>query len=275
MTARRAKSGPILRRVIRMRGSARQAKSHIPFHCDVFCKERGKSPEMTLISAVWSPQGFAISADGREVSTNLEKPPEDVQKIFYTSFANETGFAWAWVGYVEVEFVSGRSYDLKEITRRVMAELPDNAYLDEPESYFERIANRIFYELPTDIDVSHGTDDEVIFVGYLAGKPLWAEIVFQHREGGFLPPIVIEPKISPRNFYAFSGSKTICKRMKESGKLSQPLDLSEAVTAVHEYAKTCVESQASVPDCREFGGTVHIATVTNNGFTWIIEPAKG
>jgi hypothetical protein len=227
---------------------------------------------MTLIATVWSPEGFAIAADGREVSTDPEKQPGDVQKIFYTSFANETVFAWAWVGYVGVSFVSGRRYDLREITQRVMAELPDDAYLDNPEDYFRRIAVRIFYELPTDIDLPHRTDDEIIFVGYLAGKPLWAEIVFQPREGGFVPPVVIEPKIEPRNFNAFAGSKTVCKQMKESGKLSQPLNLSEAVTAVHEYANTCVESQWSVPDCREFGGTVHVATVTKDGFVWIIEP---
>jgi len=230
---------------------------------------------MTLIATVWSPEGFGISADGREVSTDPEKQPEDVQKIFYTSFANETGFAWAWVGGVRVDFVSGRRYDLKEITQRVMAELPEDAYLDDPDSYFNRIANRIFYELPTDVSLPHRTDDEVIFVGYLAGKPLWAEIIFQHREGGFFPPIVIEPKIKPRHFHAFAGSPTMCEKMEASGKLFQPTNLPEAITAVHEYAKTCVESQASVPDCREFGGTVHVATVTKNGFAWVIEPAKG
>ena len=88
---------------------------------------------MTLIAVVWSPEGFAIAADGREVSTDPENQPEDVQKIFYTSFANETGFAWAWVGGVRVDFGSGHRYDLKEITQRVMAGLPDDAYLDDPE----------------------------------------------------------------------------------------------------------------------------------------------
>jgi hypothetical protein len=260
--------------VINFRYSVPESRCVIPFYYEVSCKSRGEHPEMTLIATVWSPEGFAISADGREVSTDPNKPSEDVQKIFCTPFANGTGFAWAWVGYVGIEFVSGRRYDLKEITRRVMAKLPDDAYLDQPEDYFRRIANGIFYELPTYIDLPHRTDDEVIFVGYLAGKPLWAEIVFQPREGGFVPPVVIEPKIEPRNFHAFAGSKTICKQMKDEGKLSQPVRLSEAITAVHEYAKTCVESKASVPDCREFGGTVHVATVTKDGFSWVVEPAN-
>ena len=60
--------------------------------------------------------------------------------------------------------------------------------------------------------------------------------------------------------------------MKASGKLFQPIDLPEAINAVHAYAKTCVESQASVPDCKNFRGTVHVATVTKGGFNWIIKP---
>jgi len=235
---------------------------------------------MTLIATVWSPEGFAIAADGLEVHedhANSETRIEDVQKIFSTQFANDTGFAWAWVGYVGAEFVSGRRYNLKEITQRVMADLPDDAYLDDPESYFTRIACRIFYELPTDVNLPHisNTDDEIIFVGYLAGKPLWREIIFQHRDDAFFPPVVTEPKVSLGDFHAFSGSPTISKQMQDSGRLRQPLDLSEAVDAVHTYARTCIENQSTVPDCRTFGGTAHVATVTNNGLTWKIEPSKG
>jgi hypothetical protein len=235
---------------------------------------------MTLIATVWSPEGFAIAADGlewQEDHINSEIMTEDVQKIFSTPFVNDTGFAWAWVGYVRASFGSGRRYDLKEITQRVMAELPDDD-LDDPQSYFDKIAMRIIYELepPDSIPSSlPDSDDDVIFVGYLAGKPLWTEITFQRREGMFLPPVVLEPKIEPRNFNAFAGSKTICRQMKDARKLSQPLNLSEAISAVHTYAKTCVESKESVPDCKNFGGTVHVATVTKSGFSWVIEPIRG
>lgn len=227
---------------------------------------------MTLIATVWSPEGFAISADGRELYINSGEA-KDVQKIFYTPFANETGFAWAWVGCVRVTSTSGHGYDLKEITHRVVASLPEDAYLDDPHSYFTRIANGIYYELPTDLNFLHTTDDELIFVGHLAGKPLWAVIIFQHRKGEFFPPVVLEPEIEPRNFYAFSGSKTICEHMKKTGKLFQPINMPEAISAVHEYAKTCVGSRANTPECRNLGGTIHVATVTKSGFAWVIEPA--
>ncbi len=260
--------------------SIREPKCHIHFNYEVSCKQRNGSPKMTLIATVWSPEGFAIAADGIQVyedHANSETRIEDVQKIFSTAFVNNTGFAWAWVGHTAAEFASGRHYDLKEITKRVMAELPDED-LDDPQSYFEKIALRIFYELepPNSIPSSlPDGDDDVIFVGYLAGKPLWTEITFQRRDGMYLPPVTIEPKIEPRNFNAFAGSKTICKQMKDTGKLSQPLYLSEAISEVHKYAKTCVESKESVPDCKYFGETVHVATVTKSGFSWIIEPNKG
>ncbi len=120
---------------------------------------------MTLIATVWSPQGFAIAADGFEFRHDSKEPTGDVQKIFSTAFANETGFAWAWNGSITGEFESGLRFDLKEITERVMAELPDDAYMDEPEEYFNRIAMRIYYELPTDVDLSKHPDSEIIFVG--------------------------------------------------------------------------------------------------------------
>jgi hypothetical protein len=231
---------------------------------------------MTLISTASSPKGFAISADGLEICTGSGEIILDVQKIFSTPFANGTGFAWAWIGDVEVKLASGLSYNLKDITHRIMSELPEDAYSDDPHSYFRRIADRIFYELPTDRYISglHTTDDELIFVGYLAGEPLTAEIIFQHRDGQFVSPAVLEPQIAPRDFYAFAGSNTICKQMMESGKLSQPWNLEEAINAVRSYAEACVNGQASVPDCRYFGGHIHVATVTKDGFEWIVAPIK-
>lgn len=224
---------------------------------------------MTLIATVWSPEGFAIAADGLEVLTNPKGTTRDVQKIFSTPFVNDTGFAWAWVGDVGVEFMTGHSFDLKEITQRVTAELPDS-----PESYFDVIATRIHFEVSKGLNPSDLPDatTEAIFVGYLAGEPLWAEIIFQCREGIFLPPVVLEPKTSPEYFNAFSGSHTIRDKMQADGTLRQPLTLEKAVKAVRTYAETCVNSRGKVLDCSNFGGTIHIATVTKEGFKWIEKP---
>jgi hypothetical protein len=143
---------------------------------------------MTLIASVWSPEGFAIAADGLQVSTNPLQRNERAQKIFSTAFGNHTGFAFGWAGAVDFQFASGRCLDFKEITQRVMSELPDDAYLDSPEDYFDRVALRIFCELPADVDISGFPDAEVIFVGYLAGRPLSVEISFSLAASTFVPP---------------------------------------------------------------------------------------
>src|ERR1700678_1954568 len=100
--------------------TTRQKVPPLPFHYEISCKRRSESLEMTLIATVWSPEGFAIAADGVEILTNPTRT-RDVQKIFDTPFANETGFAWAWVGDVAVNFTSGHRFDLKEITQNVWA----------------------------------------------------------------------------------------------------------------------------------------------------------
>jgi len=261
--------------VVSWRGSCSGTKCSFPFHYQITCKQRSDSPEMTLIATVWSPEGFAIAADGLEVLENPNgKRKEDVQKIFYTPFINETGFAWAWFGSVGFVCDSGNSFDFKQITECAVAELPDDAYLDDADSFFNRIARSIYIALPESTNLSRlpKTDDEVIFVGYLAGKPLWAEIAFPHTDEKFLPPTVKKLEYSPRDFNVFSGSTTIRDQMQGSGTLRQPIDILEAINSVSMYTKTCVESNRSVEDCRNFGGTVHIATVTKGGFAWIEKP---
>lgn len=263
---------PVIDRLVSWWGSRGGTKGIIRFHYDIKCKRRGDTPEMTLIATVWSPEGFAIAADGWEFRrTSSQTEIGDVQKIFYTQFANETGFAWAWYGATGFES-AGRRFDFKEITESVMSDLPDDAYLDNPENYFARIARKIYIELPNGLSLSDHPDAEVIFVGYLAGKPLWVEISFSHTETTFLPPTIKEPEPSPRYFHTFCGSHTVCDQMQRGGKLTQPLYLSECISSVQTYAETCIQSRGTITDCQNFGGTVHIATVTKEGFTWIKEP---
>ena len=70
----------------------------------------------------------------------------------------------------------------------------------------------------------------------------------------------------------FSGSNTVLLDMKASEKIFQPIDLSEATCMVHEYAETCVASNADIADCRNLSGHVHVAAITKGGFEWITEP---
>ncbi len=255
--------------------SIREPCSPIRYRYPIPVTQRGESPEMTLIATVWSPEGFAMAADGLEV---IEKSGSreygDVQKIFSTSFAHETGFAWAWCGNISFTLGSGHHFDFKEITQRVMEDLEEDTYKDNPETYFGRVARRIYIELPDNANLSGliGTSDEVIFVGYLNAKPLWAKLSFPHTDTGYTPPSIDYIEHSPRYFNPFVGSETIRAEMEAKGTLSQPLYLRDAVNSVEIFAETCVASRERVLDCANFGGTVHVATLTKEGFTWIRKP---
>lgn len=227
---------------------------------------------MTAIAAAWSPEGFAVAADGRQIIESPQQVIDDAQKIFATPFADRTGFAFAWFGAVSFLLNSGRRVDFGETTQCVMDELPEDAYWDEPEAYFGGIARRIFCELPTDVGLSSRPDASVIFVGYLNGRPLCAEIKFPHDDTAFLPPILTKLEFPPSYINVFAGSPTVATDMRRSGLLSQPSDLSEAAEMVRRYAQTCVDNSRVIPDCNNLGGHVHVATVTPEGFSWVIAP---
>ncbi|MGB0064833.1 MAG: hypothetical protein WBP85_10355 [Terracidiphilus sp.] len=232
---------------------------------------------MTLIATVWSPAGFAISADGFQVETN-QPSKYYAQKIFHTQFRDDTGFAYACAGTCHVGFRSGRTFDFLEATKRVTDDLAGTPLPNDPADYFREIGNRLFQELvyPTDESESAASSDvaesRLLFVGYANGSPLWAELVFSNTGTRFAPPVLVRVDYSPRYFMIFAGSNTVYGDMQIAGKLFQPIDLSEATRMVHEYAQTCVDSNASIPDCANFGGHIHVATVTKEGFSWAIAP---
>ena len=220
---------------------------------------------MTVIAAARSPEGFAIAADGLQIINSAPRSLEHAQKIFATPFANLTGFAFAWAGATSFGFESGKHADFRKITEGVMEEVLEDAFEDEPEAYFNMVARRIFCELPADVRLSRQPEADVLFAGFLTGRPLWAEINFPHDETNFLPPSLTKLQCSPRQFNVFVGSDIVAAQMHVSSL--QPKNLSEAAQMVRRYAQTCVDNNQSISDCKSFGGHVHVATVTLEGFS--------
>jgi hypothetical protein len=228
---------------------------------------------MTLIASVWSPDGFAISADGLQVEKG--KPHKyRAQKIFHTPFRDGSGFAYACSGTCQIGFDSGRSFDFIEETKRVTDDLAVKPFPNEPADYFSAIGKRLFQELAYSLSDPDVSETHLLFVGYGNGTPLWAELIFSNTGTHFYPPELIRMTYSPRQFMVFAGSTIVYGDMQIAGKLSQPTCLQEAVNMVHEYAKTCVESNASVEDCSSLGGHVHVASIKKDGFSWVVEPIK-
>jgi hypothetical protein len=98
----------------------------------------------------------------------------------------------------------------------VTDELADEPFPDDPAYYFEKVARRIFIELPTDVALSDPYDAKVLFVGYANGKALSMEMTFRHTHSRFLPPEFDKPTYDLKDFNAFSGSDTILRRMDSS-----------------------------------------------------------
>jgi hypothetical protein len=244
---------------------------HVPFHYPVSFRQKGESLDMTLIAAVWCPDGFAIAADGLQLWANPPRKTEHAEKIFFTLFENNTGFAFAWAGATAFRFSSGHSFDFADITMRAVTELPSYANSECPESYFHRVARKIFLETPSEVGISGIPEADVIFVGYLNSVPVWAEIHFPHSDTEFLSPTVRKVECYPRYFNVFAGSETVLRQMQESGTLSQPLYLSEAVQMVNIYGQTCVANNTTIADCSNLGGHVHVATISKDGFAWAEE----
>jgi len=234
---------------------------------------------MTLIASMWSPEGFAIVADGLQIlegrSPVVTKTRHNAQKIFFTPFINQTGFAFGWAGATAFNLASGTHISFVKITEQVMESLPDSAYLEDAEAYFGRVARNIFSDLPVGVDLRGQFDAEVMFVGYLRDNPLRVEITFSHTETKFLPPTIKSLEHAPLPFKLLSGSKIIAAKMEEAGLIQQPLNLSQATEMVRRYAQVCIDSNQSIPDCANLGGQVSLAHVTPQGCKWINPPFQG
>lgn len=236
----------------------------------LYCGNR-KTPDMTLIAAVWSPEGFAIAADGFQVETN-QPPIYNAQKIFHTPFHNGTGFAYACAGTCRIGFQSGRYFDFFEAVQRVTNDLAFTSFPDDPADYFNEIGRILFEELAYSLADPKVSESKLLFVGYGNGVPIWAELIFSNTGTRFYPHNLALLQKTPRQFMVFAGSTMVYGDMQIAGKLSQPMCLQEAIDMVKEYAMTCVENNTTIEDCTNLGGDVHVASVTKEGFSWVIEP---
>ena len=244
----------------------------IPYPYPVLYCGNKKTPDMTLVAAVWSPEGFAIAADGLQVETHPPMRIENAQKIFYTPFRDGTGFAYACAGTCRIGLRSGRSFDFLEATKRVIDELAGTPFPNNPADYFNEIGKNLFQKLaefPADVDMP---ESRLLLAGYASGTALWAELVFSNTGTRFAPPVLALMDYSPRQFMVFAGSNTVYGDMQIAGKLFQPMYLKEAIGMVQEYAQMCIENNTAIEDCTNLGGHIHVATITKEGFTWIKEP---
>jgi hypothetical protein len=52
-----------------------------------------------------------------------------------------------------------------------------------------------------------------------------------------------------------------------------PESLQEAAELVQKYVQSCVDNRTKYADYSTFGGRVHVATITPDGFNWVVPPS--
>jgi len=152
----------------------------------------------------------------------------------------------------------------------VTDDLAVKPFPNEPADYFSAIGKRLFQELAYSLSDPDVSETHLLLLD-MATEHRFGRTHFSNTGTHFYPPELIRMTYSPRQFMVFAGSTIVYGDMQIAGKLSQPTCLQEAVNMVHEYAKTCVESNASVEDCSSLGGHVHVASIKKDGFSWVVE----
>lgn len=251
--------------------------------------------KMTATAIIYTSEGFAIAADGRELwedpvahKRTLPDGGDEVQKIFCTRREQGT-LAYVLRGGVASEH---RSFDLE-------AELRDRLLLLN-RSEFNTCADflgLLATHLASAIKVADQAgklkeplEARISFAGYFKNAPSWIDLRFSSHPG-LGDPIhqLVEPypgrDLRP-GAVMVSGYPIVRDLILEHdprfaqffpqyGKPVHTMPLQEAAC----YAKGYIDAFASPlaltldPSCEAIGGHVHVATVTpGDGFQWVVRP---
>jgi hypothetical protein len=94
---------------------------------------------------------------------------------------------------------------------------------------------------------------------------------FKHQDGQAQVPCLAVYDSVENDFLLLSGSAILFERFDRPENTTLTL----AAKSVREYTQDCVDQSFTVPDCASFGGHIHVATVTRDGFSWVIPPIAG
>lgn len=233
---------------------------------------------MTAIASAYAPGGFSIGADGLRRDASGQVVTWNAQKLFPIHHKDFVG-AYAWTGATSMFYADREPFHFIDESERAGQ---DMAAISIPSiaDYVGRLADAVHTRLLIHNDGDRipnlrelANEDNVVsglFLGYVSGEPFRAQVVFGHRNDDVLPPKLTEIVKAPANFGIFSGSNSVWLDMKPTA--TQPESLSDAVACVRSYLRACVDNRDHYADCVKFGGHVHLASVTPDGFSWIDPP---
>ena len=259
---------------------------------------------MTAIVRTWTPQGFALAADGRSRREGLIRT-EIAQKIFplespVGSFAYSiSGVAELFIGDSEEVLVS-----LAEETRR-SAESLRGRRTSNLTGYAVRLVRPAYEALkgvwesidpqshPSQPSLPGERGDTILRLsldGYHSEYPTSVSVRIFHENGALREPEVLPERLQPGFHMAAAPAPMIGQILwmdENDQRLSaykgrrmwpDEITLADAIERSRLFIQAHSDPEAIAIDsnCLEVGGRIHIATITpSEGFKWIIEPIVG
>lgn len=230
---------------------------------------------MTAIASAFTPEGFVIGADGRQLDRDKKIVSESSQKIFNFK-SRQVDVAYAWCGETSVINQSKEVlYDLYQITRVALTSAVQMAHRQFPSfiqqcctGIYEGIIKSPIVRQITNPDSSPESKARMLLNGYFYGQPFMAEFHVRETDRIRVQAERVSMPLSPPTRYLFNG----CARQNEKYKNALPTDTREALKFISDYIQECIDN--SDPDCLGIGGHRHIAHLTPDGFYWIDPPTN-
>ena len=260
--------------VVNCHGGMAQRVGCVPFrNCRPFASFGYHTSDMTALLSAYTKEGFIVGADTLRKDKFGRIVTESAVKIHATGHRDFVG-AYGLAGYTAMEFIDGRPMlNILECANGVASELTDirfNSAQEYVEYSCDNLAAKIRAEssgiaLPNDFKLRG------MFVGYNNGRAFCLQIDFPASNGYLLRPRLAELWENPVDrFCILSGSAIVWNEMSEHLE-GPPETLTEGITLVQEYVTRCIKNDTD-PYCANIGGRVQLATVTNQGFSWVLQP---
>lgn len=234
---------------------------------------------MTVLVAAYSPEGFAIAADGRRSFGDGGEPIDNAQKIWSAVRPGTFSLAYGWCGQSRLDSGSNPPFDFPVVTRDILSESGGGPFGTTPHDFIQHLATNVYLRLKDflgEINLANSTvelENSIVkgmLVGYIRESPVVVELEFSHTDGHLKLPSVRMLDVEEQDFL-------LCGSIELFAKMEDPVDqtLKAAAECVRRYTQNCVDYRYARSDCASFGGHVHVATVAIDRFDWVIEPIEG
>jgi hypothetical protein len=169
---------------------------------------------MTAIASIYTPEGFVIGADGRQLTMEMDSIESDsVRKIFGFSSSNVRG-AYAWTGATRLAWGSS-VFEFKDSSFEVIPELERTTFNSLADyavqfglSVYDRLKSWIDNADAQFGDLCNPEMTKVRLIGFEGGKPAMTAAYFPLENGDWTCPGlgVGNPPINDLNVFTGLGT---------------------------------------------------------------------